>query len=282
VLGIYAIHATRKINLYSILMRGFFLNSLDYSLVAETPEMYSRQSVADFITQEVACPNKQWVAAILDGIKEQGDVILRTGEFVLLPDTERPNRYSLGENIAQPMLERRGARVGLALNWLAIVQDKSIRTLRDLHEGHIPMLKRMLDTCMQTIGKEAGIPCDQVLAYIHYPPSVYQLHVHFAYPYSQYFHRDALRVHSLQSVITNLEMDADYYRKVTLYMAIQKQSLHYEALTGGSPVRNEGAGADIKEASLNGKEVGVLPFRSRCQQLQQPWCPSRVWSTLAA
>jgi hypothetical protein len=92
------------------------------------------------------------------------------------------------------------------------------------------------------------------MAYVHYPPSVYQLHVHFSFPYGQYCHRDTYRVHSLSSVINNLEMDPDYYAKATLHLALYKQSLHYAALTSpssSSPVKDmeqeEDMGGQIRE-----------------------------------
>jgi hypothetical protein len=69
------------------------------------------------------------------------------------------------------------------------------------------------------------------MAYVHYPPSVYQLHIHFSYPYGQYCHRDAYRVHSLEGIINNLEIDPDYYAKATLHLAMYRQSPHYLALT---------------------------------------------------
>jgi hypothetical protein len=68
------------------------------------------------------------------------------------------------------------------------------------------------------------------MAYVHYPPSVYQLHVHFCFPYGQYCHRDAFRVHSLANIINNLEIDADYYTKVTLQLPLYRHSLHHAAL----------------------------------------------------
>jgi m7GpppX diphosphatase len=117
------------------------------------------------------------------------------------------------------------------LNWLAIAHDRDLRTLRDLRGKHVPMLKEMLEVCLQTVEKETGIRQEQVMAYVHYPPSVYQLHVHFSFPYGQYCHRDAYRVHNLASVINNLEIDPDYYLKATLHMAVYRQSLHYAALT---------------------------------------------------
>jgi hypothetical protein len=93
------------------------------------------------------------------------------------------------------------------------------------------MLRQMLDACLQAVESETSIRRDQVMAYVHYPPSVYQLHVHFSYPYGQYCHRDAYRVHNLASIINNLEIDPEYYAKATLHMAIYRQSLHYAALT---------------------------------------------------
>ena len=79
---------------------------------------------------------------------------------------------------------------------------------------------------------ETGIKQEQVMAYVHYPPSVYQLHVHFSFPYGQYCHRDAYRVHNLASIINNLEIDPEYYLKATLHMAVYRQSLHYAQLRG--------------------------------------------------
>jgi hypothetical protein len=56
----------------------------------------------------------------------------------------------------------------------------------DLRGKHVPMLRAMLASCMNAVETYTGIPRDQVMAYVHYPPRVYQLHVHFSYPYGQY------------------------------------------------------------------------------------------------
>jgi m7GpppX diphosphatase len=204
----------------------------DYSLLAETPAMYSRPRVAKFIEQEVSRPSKQWISSIIDGKQEADEVVCRTDAFVLLPDTERVNRYwriasnCNPRNTPPPRLQKR------VLNWLAIAHDRRLRTMRDLRGEHLPMLKTLMETCMRTIEAETGIRREQVMAYVHYPPSVYQLHVHFSYPFGQYCHRDAYRVHNLATIIDNLEIDPDYYAKATLQMAIYRQSLHFAALTG--------------------------------------------------
>lgn len=234
----------------------------DYILVAETPSLYSQKTVEEFIEQEVRRPSKQWINNIISGDQESDQVILRTEDYVLLPDTERVNRYwriqdnasaahikiqdphtlnhhrSNGKHVyavggqaqtAQKSVHRNHSHK-MTLNWLSILHDMRIRTLRDLRGTHVPMLKQMLSDCMAAIDTHTGIPQDQVMAYVHYPPSVYQLHVHFSYPYGQYCHRDAYRVHPLPTIINNLEIDSDYYAKATLHLAMYKQSPHYLAL----------------------------------------------------
>lgn len=200
--------------------------------------MHASPSVVRFIEQEVARPAKQWISHIIDGTQEKDDVIYRNDEFVLLPDTERVNRYwrspppSANSMMTVASFTRMNQRIPKrVLNWLAIVQDRQIRTLRDLRGHHVPMLKTLLHTSLQTIEDQTGIRQDQVMAYVHYPPSVYQLHVHFSYPYGQYCHRDAYRVHNLATVINNLEIEPDYYKRATLHMAVYRQSLHFAALT---------------------------------------------------
>jgi hypothetical protein len=144
----------------------------DYVLMAETPPMHARNSVSSFIDQEVRRPSKQWIASIIAGEQEKDQVILRTGEFVLLPDTERVNRY--WRNPATPARAGKGAGGGgkcqapprMTLNWLAIVNDLRVRTLRDLRGEHLPMLRRMLDGCMAEVEQSTGLPRDQVMAYV--------------------------------------------------------------------------------------------------------------------
>lgn len=201
----------------------------EYALLVETPAMHASPAVAQFIEGEVCRPGKQWITHIIEGTQEKDDVVMRTSEFTLLPDTERMNRYCrapapCNSRLPNPRPPKR------VLNWLAIAHDRQIRSVRDLRGHHIPMLKAMLSACMQTIERETGIRQEQVMAYVHYPPSVYQLHVHFSYPYGQYCHRDTYRVHSLPTIINNLEIDPDYYKKASLHMAVYRQSLHSAAL----------------------------------------------------
>jgi len=217
--------------------------SHDYVLVPETPQAYARAAVSAFIEQEVRRPSKQWIAHIIAGMQESDQVILRTDEFLLLPDTERVNRYWRNQSLTKPGRASTAGKAAVAkapLNWLAIAQDFGLRTLRDLRGCHIPMLKRMLEGCMAAVEKHTSLPRGQVMAYVHYPPSVYQLHVHFSYPYGQYCHRDAYRMHSLEGIINNLEIDQGYYAKATLHLAMYRQSPHHLALTAAPDEEDDG------------------------------------------
>lgn len=214
-------------------------------MVEETPDLFQSIHVQTFMEQELNRGSKQWIHHIIAGTQEKEQVILKSEEFILLPDTERVNRY--GRLLATPSPQsamrhckryyptshppRDSARTGRqVLNWLAIVTEPGIRSLRDLRGCHVHCLRTMLSQCMESIEAHTGIKQEQIMAYVHYPPSVYQLHVHFSYPYGQYCHRDTYRVHSVQSIINNLLIDGDYYDKCTLQLAMFRHSPHFAAV----------------------------------------------------
>ena len=207
-------------------------------LYVETPEMFASRDVQSYVQQETARPCKQWVVDVINGCQESECVKLRTIDFLLLPDTERVNRYW------RIMSSKRRA---VSLNWLAIATGPGLASLRDLRGRHVPMLKNLLEQTQRIIFEEAGLAPEEVMAYVHYPPSVYQLHIHFAHPwvlilflcffcgalksvgrYAQHSHRDIYRIHSLSTVINNLEIDPDYYLKASLQISVHRNSpLHF-------------------------------------------------------
>lgn len=103
----------------------------DYVLMAETAEMHGSRSVQRFVEQEVVRPSKQWIANIIDGKQETDEVIHRTDDYVLLPDTERVNRYWRAGSPTSSAAVRACSSARQfprrMLNWLAIALDKRIR-----------------------------------------------------------------------------------------------------------------------------------------------------------
>ena len=282
-------------------------------LIVETPAVYASPGMQAYIQQELHRPCKRWVVDVLNGSREASEVRLRTSEFVLLPDTERVNRYGpvrlsppcrnrgsqwdcpdgpapvheggefrrfLGngrkasagaqKTDVHPLAQYSPRRLRMhpswhwrsaegappgplftqqaqapaadggapaqsceQVNWLAIATEPGLRSLRDLRGRHLPMLRRMLRMCKRRIHAETGVPPEEIMAYVHYPPSVYQLHVHFAFPYAQYNHRDVFRIHSLANVINNLQIDPDYYRKARLQVSLGRNSTLHQICAGG-------------------------------------------------
>lgn len=239
-------------------------------LIIESPEMHSSPGMQSYIEQEVARPCKQWIHEVLGAQREAERVKLRTEHFVLLPDVDTiPNqvfsRLLLDRPVAdsrwapdypqhgtvvpytgaaskkgasktpqqwlQPIERRwRSRRPTHSLHWLAVATDTSLRTLRDLRGKHIPMLITLYAQTCQKIHEEMGTPLDQIMAYVHYPPSVYQLHIHFKHPIGTHVSHDSFRIHSLVSVINNLKIDPDYYAKSILQLPVYSHTDLYTAL----------------------------------------------------
>lgn len=193
---------------------------LDQKLVVEKPEHYNHVMMQEYITNEILKPNKQWIKNVVNGLQETEHVKLNTDDYILLPDTERLNR--LGTDAVGSRSRPPSSYV--TLNWLAILKDESIKTIRDLTSKHLPMLKDLQFQCLQKIQEDTGLPPDEIMVYVHYHPSVYQLHIHFAYPYMQYNHKDIYRIHSLGSIINNLSMHDTYYKEAHLQISVHKDS----------------------------------------------------------
>lgn len=182
---------------YRVLPRERNGGSYERCIVACTPGFAFGHDMQDFISNQVNLPRKQWIYEVIDGEREQDNVLIDIPEMVFLPDTHALND-------------------GKTINWLAICKDRSLKTLRDLRGHHVKLLKRIRLQCTEFIMATTGWKKHNIMAYIHYLPSVFQLHIHFCAPYGSYTTLDVLKVHPLDTVISNLEIDPEYYRKVTL------------------------------------------------------------------
>lgn len=146
---------------------------------------------------------------------------------------------------------RRGTQ---CLHWLAVVTDTQLKTIRDLRGSHIPMLQKLYAQCCHKIFEETGIAADQIMAYVHYPPSVYQLHIHFKHPIGQHVSHDTFRIHSIPSIINNLKIDPNYYSKSLLQLPVYAHTELYTALglkaPQCAPTTDKGQSADTVEIQV--------------------------------
>lgn len=133
---------------------------------------------------------------------------------------------------------------------LAIVNDRNIKSLRDLNGTHIQLLRNIkekgcvrnkiyiifcnlhifLSMLQKIIEEKYGITRSQLRIYLHYQPSFYHLHVHFTYLKHEAPGILAERAHLLSNVISNIELLPDYYQKVTLPFVVRETDKIFKVL----------------------------------------------------
>jgi len=171
--------------------------SYERCVVTCTPQHAFSPAMDNYVEQQTNMPRKQWIYDVIEGRREQDNVLVENADMVFLPDTHALND-------------------GRTINWLAIVKDRSLKSLRDLDGGHVAMLKRIRLICTEHILAHTPWKRHNIMAYIHYLPSVFQLHIHFCAPYGSYTTLDVFKIHPLDNVISNLEIDHDFYKKASL------------------------------------------------------------------
>ena len=135
--------------------------------VTETPEIY-RDHVRPFMEEKRSAGRLAWVFNIIEGRKEQEDIIYRTpfGEdpeegFLLTPDLNWDRKTLEG------------------LHLLGIVERRDIWSLRDLRKKHIPWLRHMKAKLVDaTVEVYPTVEADQLKLYVHYQPTYYHFHIH--------------------------------------------------------------------------------------------------------
>jgi len=144
-----------------------------------------------------------------------------------------------------------GAVVRHRFNWLAIVADPSLRSVRDLRGEHIGMLERLYEQCVVAIQREyAGVSAGDIMVFANYPPSVYKLHFHFCAPFFQPTAYDAFRMHSLSGIINNLRIHPLYYKLSSLQIPVHSGSELYRAMGGEKYVKQDEGKEEEEEKSI--------------------------------
>jgi diadenosine tetraphosphate (Ap4A) HIT family hydrolase len=114
-------------------------------------------------------------------------------------------------------------------NWLAIVADPKLRSIRDLRGEHVDMLENLYEQCIKAIKKDFQIESHDVMVFANYPPSVYKLHFHFCAPFFMSGAYDAFRMHSLSNIINNLKVCSDYYKLSSFQIPVHVSSELFSA-----------------------------------------------------
>ncbi|CAG8547914.1 1847_t:CDS:2 [Acaulospora morrowiae] len=194
-------------------------------LVCETPEIYEKvvKPHIDSIPQS----RIQWVYNILSKQSESEKLILEVeGEdkgFILLPDMKWDNKT----------LE--------SLYLQVIVHRRDVRSLRDLNETHLPLLKNLRQKVLENVPKRyPGVGADELRLFVHYQPSYYHFHVHI-----MHIRNDSIaggiaiaKAFLLDDIIENIEKFAgDYYQRCNLtYIMGQNDALFSKLNDAGARV----------------------------------------------
>ena len=193
-------------------------------MIDETYELYQKITLPHI---ESSSFSLEWVYNILEHKAEQDKIIYEdqnndTG-FVLVNDIRWDGQSDTLKLIA--------------------LSVKKIRSIRELNATHLPLLKNIRDAGTREIIKKFNIPPSQLRIYLHYQPSYYHLHVHFAYLMFETPGIFVEKAHLLSMVIRNIELMSDYYTKAVLSYVV----------AAGDPLcikfQEEGILTDVKSES---------------------------------
>lgn len=140
-----------------------------FRIVLETPEIYT-QYVRPYMQLCREQGRLNWVFNILEGRKEQENVLFRSQEaskkddFLLLPDL----------NWDRTTLD--------SLHLLALVSRRDIWSVRDLKKPDISWLRHLRSTLATTTQRlYPGVDADMLKFYVHYQPTYYHFHIHIVH-----------------------------------------------------------------------------------------------------
>lgn len=140
----------------------------------------------------------RWIYNIIDGTAEQDKIIYRDSSVIIIPT------YTWDSiNVDN-------------LHILSLPTDKNLRTIRDLTLENVRLLEHMKIITLQQIENKYGLKEENLKMFFHYDPSTYHLHIHFINTGYTESWSSVEYSHDLDTVIFNLKIDSDYYKKIKL------------------------------------------------------------------
>lgn len=179
-------------------------------LIEETADLYKSVTLPHLEQGQLSL---EWLYNVLEHRKEKERIVFEDpcneNGFVLLPDLKWD-----GKTVEQLYL-------------LALVRRRDIRSLRDLTAEHLPLLRNVQSRGIAAIKERYGIGASELRIYLHYQPTFYHLHMHFAYLRHDPPGINCEKAHLLSTVISNIELLSDYYQRVTLSYALKESDKLY-------------------------------------------------------
>ena len=95
--------------------------------------------------------------------------------------------------------------------------------MRDINGDHISMLENIQDVIIKIVSEKYNLPKQKLRIFVHYLPTFFHFHIHVnAITNSQGW--DAGRCHMLDTIISNIKLNHNYYQLCTLTYQIPVNS----------------------------------------------------------
>lgn len=170
----------------------------------------------------------RWVENILAGISEQGQVVVRHPNFVILPDSKWDQRSLT------------------SLYLLVLIQKGNtshVHSLRDLTDEHLPLLEAIRDSVHNEVAPRYGLDAGQLRVYVHYMPTYYYFHIHIVHVDLETPGCAIGTAHLLDDIIDNIKnVDGHYYQRRTLYYLLGCEHELFKLIERGHGLDKNGAG----------------------------------------
>ena len=171
------------------------------------------ESYTDYLKLNVQNEDKKWIYNIIDHLSESENILFENNNIIIIPDY----KWAGSKDTLLTNLNTTKKNNLDSLHILCIFKDKSLFSIRELTQNHIPLLEEAIEFGCKTITEKYGIKNENLIIYFHYHPSVWQLHLHYMILNNDNTSSYSLpRAHSVKSIIQNIRLDSDYYKKVEL------------------------------------------------------------------
>jgi m7GpppX diphosphatase len=157
----------------------------------------SYEDYLDFLSKR-DIEKDRWIYNIIDGLAEHDKIIYRDLSIIVIPTYTWDSK-----NIEK-------------IHILCLPTNISLRTIRDLSLKDVPLLEQMKAITLNIIEKNYGLKEENLKIFFHYDPSTYHLHIHFVNTAYTESWSSVEYSHDLDTVIFNLKLDTDYYKKIKL------------------------------------------------------------------
>jgi m7GpppX diphosphatase len=204
-----------------------------YMMVCETASAYE-EVTAPVAAAQASEKALGWLWNIVKGEKETERVLVSVeGQekgFLLCVDTKwrdhPPMKDFPVEQSLPHRVDLRGHPSTSNLYCLAIARAP-ITSIRELRGEHLPLLRSIRDEGFKAIERTYGVHAHELRVFLHYQPQFYQLHVHFTRHFFVNPGVEVDRAHMLDVVISNIEVNSEYYKTATLCYKLRKgEPLH--------------------------------------------------------